>query len=199
MICEIEAERLRTRGHEICDMLVPLAGSVRLAYGIVPYRSELTIGVHAGSRPNVNIRDWRFSTIARGIRAAYYERWAAVDEKRQHFYIQRAYLHLYRGDRHELAEAEIMALHCDPNEPDDSGLLRHAMYKRGPHIHVSAAEHPFPHSHFALNVTELDNVLSSIGSLHAAVRSGVVLLRDQVLDVIDTYGLYPKPDAETTY
>ncbi len=79
-------------------------------------------------------------------------------------------------------------MHCDPNEPDDSGLLKHAIYKRGPHIHVTAADQPLPHSHIALNVTQIDNVLSSFENLSAAFGSGVVMIRDQVLDVLDARG-----------
>lgn len=189
MFCEIETDRLCARGQEICSMLVPLAGPSRLAYNIVPYRSQLMIGIHSGSRLDSNVADWRFSTIVRGIRAAYHERWIAVDERRQRFYLERAYLHLFRRRAHESEEAQIMALHCDPNEPDDSGLMKHATYKRGPHIHVSAAQQPFPHSHLVLNATQIHDVLSSIDSLHSAARSGIVLLRDQVLDILDHYGL----------
>lgn len=166
-------------------MLRPLAGKIRLVYAVVSYRSVVMIGVHSGARPEFGVADWRFSTMVRGIRGGYHERWIAVDEKRQRFYIERAYLHLYRRRADESDEAEIVAMHCDPNEPDDSGVLRHAVYKRGPHIHVTASEQPFPHSHIALNATELDDVLSSINSLHSAVTAGVVLLRDQVLDVLD--------------
>jgi hypothetical protein len=191
MFCEIEEEALLARGHEICKMLVPLAGRSQLAYCVTSNRSGLTIGVHSGSRPDLNVTDWRFSTVVRGIRAGYHERWIAVDEKRQRFYIERAYLHLYRRRLYELDETEIVALHCDPNEADDDddALLKHAVYKRGPHIHVSAAEQPFPHSHLALNATQVDEVLSSIESLHSAVQSGIVLLRDQVLDLLDVHGL----------
>lgn len=170
-------------------MLVPLAGPSRLAHAFVSSGSQLTIGVHSGSYLDMDVTDWRFSTAVQGIRAAYHERWIAVDEKRRRFYIERAYLHLYRRRPHESEEAQIMALHCDPNEPDDSGLMKHATYKRGPHIHVKAAQQPFPHSHLALNATQIDDVLNSIDSLHGAVRSGIVLLRDQVLDVLDYYGL----------
>jgi hypothetical protein len=189
MFCEIDADALYARGPEICHMLVPLSGKGRLAFGVVSYRSQLMIGVHSGPRPEVDVTDWRFSTFVSGIRAAYHERWIAVDERRKRFYIERAYLHLYRRKLHEREESEVMALHCDPNEPDDSGVLKHAVYKRSPHIHVTAAEQPFPHSHLALNATQIDDVLSSIDSLHNAVTSGVVLLRDQVLDLLDERGL----------
>lgn len=189
MYCEIEIDSLSARGHDLCEMLTPIAGKVRLAYRVVPYRSEIMIGIHSGRRPESAVTDWRFSTVVRGIRGAYHERWIAVDEKRQRFYIERAYLHLYRRRDDEADETEIMAMHCDPNEPDDSGVLNHAVYKRGPHIHVTVSEQPFPHSHIALNAMQLDTVLGSVGSLHSAVTAGVTLLRDQVLDVLDEYGL----------
>ena len=188
MNCEIEAEDLSARGHQICEMLAPLAGKGRLAYHLASRRSEVMIGIHSGARPEFSLTDWRFSTIVNGIWAGYHERWFAVDEKRKKFFIDRAYLHLYRRRPSEQDETEITALHCDPNEPDDSGLLKHAVYKRGPHIHLTAAEQPFPHSHIALNAMEIDSVLGSIDSLHKAVTAGIVLLRDQVLDVLDTHG-----------
>jgi hypothetical protein len=190
MYCEIDEEILGGRGQKICEMLVPLAGKSRLAYSIVSSRSELMIAVHSGPRrEDLFPRDWRFSTTVTGIRGGYYERWIAVDQKRNRFYIDRAYLHLYRRKPTESDETEIIALHCDPNESDDVGLLKHAVYKRGPHIHVIVAEQPIPHSHFALNATQLDHVLSSIDALHDAVGAGVVLLRDQVLDVLDKHAL----------
>jgi hypothetical protein len=147
------------------------------------------IGVHSGPRPELGITDWRFSTIVRGVRAGYHERWIAVDEKRLQFYMERAYLHLYRSRSQNADEVEVLALHCDPNEPDDTGALKHALYKRGPHIHVTAAEQPFPHSHFALNRTNIDDVLGSVKSLHEAVASGILLIRDQVLDLINERGI----------
>ena len=189
MVCEIDPDALGRRGHDICKMLIPLVGPSRVAYKIVSHRSEVVIGVHSGSPPDDRPTEWRFSTIVQGIRAGYHERWMATDEKRKRFYMERSYLHLYRRRLNESEEREMIALHCDPNEPDDSGLRKHATYKRGPHIHVTASDQPLPHSHIALNLCEVHEVLSSITSLHAAVSSGVVLLRDQVLDLIDSYGM----------
>ncbi len=189
MRCEIEADDLPRRGHDICQMLVPLAGKIRLAYNFVQNGSAVTIGVHSGPRPQASIPDWRFTTFVHGVRAAYHERWIPVDEKRKRFFIERAYLHLYRRRQSEQEETEIVALHCDPNEPEDSGDMKHAVYKRGPHIHLTASEQPFPHSHIALNAREIDAVLSSVESLHGAVTAGVVLLRDQVLDLLNARGL----------
>jgi hypothetical protein len=109
-----------------------------------------------------------------------------ADQKRKRYCLERAYLHLYRRGPTEDDELEFLALHCDPNEPDDTGHLKHAVYKRGPHIHITAAPQPLCHSHFALNRSHLPDVLASVASLSAAVQSGVEMIRDQVLDILAT-------------
>lgn len=185
MVCEIETELLTRRGEQICRLLRPLTGKGRLAYATVSRRFELLIVAYSGSRPDTAPTDWKFTTCVHGIRGSYHERWLPADEKRKRFYLDRAYLHLYRQPRLQDEEWELLALHCDPNEPDDVGLLTHAVYKRGPHIHVTAAEQPLPHSHFALNRSHLSDVLSSCESLSAAVQSGIIMIRDQVLDVLE--------------
>ena len=187
MRCESEITELVSRGEQICAMLRPLTGRARLAQAARQNPRELLIAVHSGARPDTSPTDWRFTTITTGVRASYHERWLPSDETKKRYYLERAYLHLYRrldGAR----ETEILALHCDPNEPDDAGLLRHALYKRGPHIHVKGAPQPLPHSHIALNVGELPTVLSSAVSLSAAMASGILMIRDQVLDIIDHRG-----------
>jgi hypothetical protein len=120
------------------------------------------------------------------LHGSYQESWCPVNEKRKRYYLEKAYLHLYlttltAGDA---AEKEILALHCDPNEADEppgwKGLV-HSKYKRGPHLHVSTAEQPMPHSHFALNACHLGSVLISVESLTNAMATAVQMLEDQVL------------------
>jgi hypothetical protein len=123
------------------------------------------------------------------IRGSYFERWVPTSEKRRNYYLAQAYLHLYWRERASDAESEFLALHCDPNEPDDIGLRKHAQYKRGPHIHVVAATQPLPHAHLALNLGHLAEVLGSVERLTTAVSSGVNLIRYQVLDLFDVNGV----------
>ncbi|MGO8735448.1 MAG: hypothetical protein ACLQVM_21935 [Terriglobia bacterium] len=120
------------------------------------------------------------------MRGSYQERWCPVDEKRKRYYLERAYLHLYLTTHvdGEATEKEMVLLHCDPNEADEpKGWLglRHSRYKRGPHLHISTAQQPIPHSHFALNACDLESVLSSVESLTKAMREAVQMLEDQVL------------------
>jgi hypothetical protein len=55
-------------------------------------------------------------------------------------------------------------------------------YKKGPHLHIKAAEAPLPHAHFALNLGHLDAVLESVESLSEAMRYGIIMLKEEVLD-----------------
>lgn len=185
MFCEVDIGSLAERHQLIPKMLLPISGSNRVWSSSVSQGNEIMIGVHSGRKPDADVRDWRFTTPVLHIRGSYFERWIPGDEKRINYYLDRAYLHLYWRQDAADEETELLALHCDPNEPDDTGILKQATYKRGPHIHVSASEQPLPHSHFALNMGHLPEVLGSIESLSSAVGSGVTLLRDQVLDVID--------------
>jgi hypothetical protein len=120
------------------------------------------------------------------MHGSYQERWCPVNEKRKRYYLERAYLHLYLTTQieGEAMEKELLLLHCDPNETDepvDWPGLRHSKYKRGPHLHISTAQQPIPHSHFALNACHLDSVLSSVESLTKAMEVAVQMLEDQVL------------------
>jgi hypothetical protein len=188
MICELEFDSLRGRGPQISEMLLPLAGSRRVAFSTAPQRNEFIIAVHSGPRPDTLPREWRFTTPIRSMRGSYWERWIPVNEKRSQYYLEQAYLHLYWRATAVDDEHELLALHCDPNEPDDSGPMAHAIYKRGPHIHVMAASQPLPHSHFALNIGHLSDVLSSTENLSAAVSLAITMIRDQVLDLFAEHG-----------
>jgi hypothetical protein len=188
VICQVEIDWIKGRSNEIATMLTPLTGTGprRVASEPRNISGNIFIYAYSGLRPAVDYRDWRFKTITYGIRGSYFELWKPSDEKRHRYYLDRAYLSLYLQVKALDREKELLALHCDPNEPDDAGELKHALYKRGPHIHVSAAEDPLPHSHFALNAGNLNEVLKSAESLYQAMQSGMVLLRDQVLDVFDS-------------
>jgi hypothetical protein len=188
MICELSADHLSGRGELIANMLRPITGSRRVGSSFAPQRDELLIAVHSGTRPDTAPRDWRFTTPIRKIRGSYWERWAPTTEKRRRYYLAQAYLQLYWRESAGDDESELLALHCDPNEPDDIGLLKHAIYKRGPHVHVMTASQPLPHSHFALNIGHLSQVLSSVEAITGAVQIGVHMIRDQVLDLFDAHG-----------
>lgn len=59
-------------------------------------------------------------------------------------------------------------------------------YKKGPHLHIKAADDPLPHAHFALNLGHLDAVLESIETLSEAMRCAIFMLKEEVLDTLLT-------------
>jgi hypothetical protein len=107
----------------------------------------------------------------------YFELWKRIDEDL--WFLDRAYLNMYKTDPATRQESKFLSLHCDPNEPDEAP---HAIYKKGPHLHVQAADDPFPDAHIALAGRDLGPVLSSVDSLSRAIGWAVCMLRDEVLN-----------------
>ena len=141
---------------------------------------EIVLAAHGGAVISQRYVDWRFPTTNPNFSAQYFERW----EKHENnlYFLERSYLHLYWLDDFGTAEKEYILLHCDPNEPEDAD---HYIYKRNPHLHISVAEQPIPHSHFALCLSNIDDVLSSIDRLDDALGHILLMLRDQVLDHVN--------------
>ena len=138
-------------------------------------RQEVIIGTHDGTRPQSHYRNWRFATLASDYRGMYFEGWK-VDGKS--LYLERAYLSIFRTDREAHKEIEYVCLHCDPAEPDDAP---HALYKQGPHLHIKLAEQPIPHSHIALALTNVKDVMSTIASMDNAIKKSLQMIKDQFL------------------
>jgi hypothetical protein len=142
-------------------------------------RNNIILGVHLGSEPSESDPDLiRFATRVPTIRAAYYERWLPMDSDLRMYYLERAYLHLYLRQGTD-NEKEIIALHCDPNEPQTTP---HYRYKAGPHLHMSTAPDPLPHCHIALNNADMQTVLGSLANLTDALQLAITMINDQVLE-----------------
>lgn len=192
MLCKVEAESLYRRDTDVRAMLGPLVRGDstcrRLNQRGRDGKATIILASFSGPQPpSDSYRDWRFATTATNLWGSYFERWMPADPKERHYFLDRAYLHLYERTRSEGAgDKEILGLHCDPNEPlehENHGGLKHARYKRGPHIHVSTAEQPMPHSHIALNLGHLDEVLESFDNLSSAIQSAIRMLNDQVIEL----------------
>ena len=189
--CRIEATQLYGRAAIVRKMLRPLVrgdstcrrSNDRDQQG----RANVILASFSGSEPPTDaVRDWRFSTTAPNLWGSYIERWIPDDSTARYFFLERAYLHLYkRSGFHEGDETEILALHCDPNEPPEPPNHkgpRHSRYKRGPHIHVSTAEQILmPHAHFALNLGQTQTSLTTFDTLSSAISSAIKMLDDQVI------------------
>jgi len=107
----------------------------------------------------------------------YFELWRLTSADQACLY--RAYLSLFRTLKQQTdEERELMALHCDPYEPDQA---EHAIYKKGPHLHLCTSEIPGPHAHIALNRCHLDEVLGSTGAFTQAFHLALGMISEEVL------------------
>ncbi len=175
---QLDHANLSLRGNQIRSMLSVLSLDPRgPAWDRRPIGAgSLTFSAYDGSRPSGPVSDWRFLTNTEGMRANYYERWNPVPDVTTLLYLDRAYLTIYlRKSPQE--EAELLALHCDPDEPEGEG----AIYKRGPHLHIVAAEYPIPKAHIALAIIHLSDVLASAMNLMDALSKCIIMIRDEVL------------------
>jgi hypothetical protein len=129
-------------------------------------------GVQSGT-PN----DWDFATIAERVYCRYAEVWVPKPVRSDQLELHGLALSLFevrRGD----APKPILAVHAELALNTDDNRSR---LKRGPHLHVDWAPDPIPHCHFALNLANLNNVVSSKRALGAALTNLVYLLREDVL------------------
>lgn len=179
-VIQITKQELSSRGEHIRKLLEPLTNRP----GGPAWKPRVTsqnwiIGMHDGAPPNSSHQEWRFATCVPDLRAAYFELWKRADDEVWCLY--QAYLNIFRRDPMTREERKFLSLHCDPNEPDHAP---HARYKKGPHLHVQAADEPFPHAHLALTGKHLDIALGSVDSLSEAVEWAVRMLRDEVFDAM---------------
>lgn len=171
-------EELYHRENRIRQMLNPLtlhpsnpACRVQSQIGGV-----VLFGAYDGSYRGGLARDWRFATIAGRVYANYYERWIAIPGTRGSLCLSQAYLTIYQKES-STDEEELLALHCDPEEPDGESSI----YKRGPHLHISIAGPPIGDAHIALARGHLDDVLANATNLMEALSWSIVMIRDEVL------------------
>ena len=178
---EIEQHKLKSRGNEIQRILRPISKTKSgPAWYIKRFSSNFVIGTNDGAPPSSDFRAWRFATTVPLLRAGYYEIWRQFDSGQ--FCLEQAYLHIYETNPRIKFEQEILALHCDPNQSTDE---KNHVYKRGPHLHVSKAEHPLPKAHIALNRCHLNEVLASIENLTEALRLALLMVREEFIDIMN--------------
>jgi hypothetical protein len=123
-------------------------------------------------------RDWRFRTRADWLMAQYFEVWVE-DSSGSALLMAQASLHLFSIPGPSVPEKELIALHC---EPGHLGGTRTDVFKRGPHVHVSADGNRLAHAHIPLNYCDLDRALASRDSLSDALMKAVEVLETEVID-----------------
>ncbi len=165
------------RGNMVSRILRPLSNNnYGPAYELKrPGGRKVIIVTHDGAPSHSDYMSWRFRTSSRGYWASYYERWRSVDEEYSQFCLERAYLTIFRY------EEEFICLHCDPNEEDIDGQEK-AAYKKCPHLHIKCAEEPIPKAHIAISVGYMTEVLASASSLTDAIKYGIQMIKDEIMD-----------------
>lgn len=178
-VVQLSEDEVAKRGRTISRFLRPLS---RIPSGPASQRrggshGEIIIGVHEGSLLESDFTYWRFATTTPGFWANYYEIWSLVTGKRRQFYLEKAYLTIYKYD------SEFLCLHCDPNLTQTEATEK-VIYKKGPHLHIECADKPIPKAHLALNGVYLSSVLNSTANLTRALQWSIQMIRDEVLDRI---------------
>ncbi len=130
--------------------------------------------------PNLeeSYRDWRFKTNCAQLSGQYFDDWYPVDDTHQ-WSLERAYFQLFRM-KSRSDSSEFVALHCDPDEDLVNGEPWHS-YKKGPHIHVRAADAPLPRAHLALADGYLSEVLQDLDGLEISLQRGINLIRHEII------------------
>ena len=173
---QVTSKELGARGQYVRELLRPLTRRMDgPAWQRKTTQYTWIIGTHDGAPPHSSPQEWRFATFVPDLRATYFELWRRVDE--ESWCLHQAYLNIFRTDPAMREESKFLSLHCDPNESDDAP---HATYKKGPHLHIQAADDPFPHAHIALTGKHLDMVLSSVDSLSEAIEWAVRMIKEEV-------------------
>lgn len=111
----------------------------------------------------------------------YFETWEPAEDGGGRYFLRRAYLHVFRVEG-RASEKEILALHCEPEEDDDPDRPNLAVYRRGPHLHVTAAEHPIPKAHLALVAGRVEDVLATASSLTEGLARSIEMIGQEVVD-----------------
>lgn len=184
-----QSKLLSRQNKEIPTMLNILSGTRnRLSCGRVSLgTSSIIIGAHAGSTTQLDYRMWRFPTLVSSLKGNYFEQWLDVGNNNS-WYLEKAYFHIYKYYNQTEKEKEIIALHCDPNEPIDPQYKHRHRYKCGPHIHVTVTPTPMHKTHFALNLANIKNVTSDYDELMKAFKDGLIMIKEEFLDRINEEG-----------
>ncbi len=141
------------------------------------YAGGKVLAAHDGEPDGSDFHSWQCRTTAKTVWFTYFELWKPTAQ-RENWFLDRAYMHLFRADADTRTLIQMLCVHADPN-CEDAMPLR--LLKRGPHIHVSTAEAPLPECHFALNFGHLQRVLSNSARFTRAFRDAIHMVADDVI------------------
>ncbi len=176
---KIPEKDLRKRIREIQNLLPPLCAGRQVPCQF--YKNIVSggrvIAAHDGDPTDSDYLGWKFRSFAGPLWCQYYEIWKPKNGNLWH--LIRAYLNIYKIDPNTHSLKEIICIHCDPNDESDEPMRT---FKRGPHLHVKAANEPLPKCHFPLNLDSLNRILSSRSLMTRAFEQAIKVVCKEVLE-----------------
>lgn len=173
---ELEITQLGKRQATLPRVFAPLV--TRRLHVQISSRRDLTY-LFLNPKAISDIEKARHRTDFPGIYLNYFERWSHSNDAPRTLRLDRAYLHLIRTrEGAVVSEEQLLALHSDLDCPAGDPAYR---YRRGPHIHVSAGDHPFQRSHVALCLQTLEETCATLSNFDAAIRQSLELVRDEFI------------------
>lgn len=170
-------EELKRRIGSTPRIVSPLALNRKAVFAASqPHGGYLAIGVYQGGQMPVQPRDWRFS-CPNGVAANYFELWMEFG-KNGMYCLHSVCINLYRGGD---LEKPLLMLHADPQTQDGSA---HAIYKRGPHLHVMEGS-LWPDVHIGLELGDLRRTVSGATPLTNSLLRSMEMIRDQVFPLLE--------------
>lgn len=165
----LSERNLKKRALDIKSLLEPIGGSRIAAHQIEPTPNSITFGVLNGSKTTSASKDWIFKTRNEDLVGNYREKW---NRKENNYSLCFVYLTIHDKE----SKKEILALHCDPEEPINSKYFK---YKCGPHMHVAGTR--ISDAHIALNLSNHSEVISSYDSLTKALKDAIQMISDEMI------------------
>jgi len=182
---ELSENNIYTRGTQLRSLVQDIAGPGGPHYENISSQNSLVIVLFDGERGTHNVSDLRFRTCYRGFRVNYYELWKAADQKQSIFYLEKAYLTLYRLNEpfHQNEEKEYLCFHCDLGESDEENAS--SVYAKCPHLHIKVAPDPIPKSHIGLAAQFSDLIFENAASLTDTIKVTIDMIKSEILENID--------------
>lgn len=183
---EISEEELKDRGKSLCSRLKrclpdkPFIFSALQSINI----NTVALAIYQGQKRDLSYKNWRINIGCFKIAISYYEIWQRQRSNRRYCYLlNKAYLHVYLPHPTE-NEKDLIHLHCDPQEPEDS---EHYRFKVAPHLHFEIAGDPWKNAHIPLCDGWQQMVLENISSLDDAIVRAIDFLVYQICPLTRNY------------
>lgn len=147
------------------------------------YQGGKGIGLSSSGVQQGTPDTWDFETFAESVFCRYSEVWVPQPVRSDRLELYGLSLKLFVSPN-GMDPRDILAVHA---EFSLSGHGEKVKLKKSPHLHLDWADPPLPKCHFAMNLANLNNVVSNRNALGAALSNLVFILGVDVLPRFDSY------------